>query len=247
MKILFSPSEAKYKGGTPSSINESSFMFPELFEYREETIKQYKDFINNASNDQLAKLFGTKKQDVIDYYKSNITKTELMKVIERYDGVAFDYLEYSKLKIDEKNYIDKNVIIFSNLFGPISAGDNGIPDYKLKQGEKLNTFVLESYYKNNFSNALDDYFKDEDILDLRAGFYEKFYKINKPYYSMKFIKNGKVVSHWAKAYRGIILKLLSQNNIQTFDELINMKIEKLNIEEIKEQKMKKEIIYSIND
>lgn len=247
MKILFSPSEAKYKGGIPSSINESSFMFPELFEYRKETIKQYKDFINNASNDQLAKLFGTKKQDVIDYYKSNITKTKLMKVIERYDGVAFDYLEYSKLKIDEKNYIDKNVIIFSNLFGPISAGDNGIPDYKLKQGEKLNTFVLESYYKNNFSNALDDYFKDEDILDLRAGFYEKFYKINKPYYSMKFIKNGKVVSHWAKAYRGIILKLLSQNNIQTFDELINMKIEKLNIEEIKEQKMKKEIIYSIND
>ena len=30
-----------------------------------------------------------------------------MKVIERYDGVAFDYLEYSTLKENEKLYIDK--------------------------------------------------------------------------------------------------------------------------------------------
>ncbi len=63
---------------------------------------------------------------------------------------------------------------------------------------------------------------------------------------MKFIKDGKVVSHWAKAYRGIILKLLSKNNIQTFDELMNMNIENLSIFEIKEQKNKKEIVYLIN-
>ena len=29
---------------------------------------------------------------------------------------------------------------------------------------------------DNFSKALDEYLKDEDIIDLRAGFYEKFYK-----------------------------------------------------------------------
>ena len=211
MKILFSPSEAKYKDGNDEKFNKESFIFPNLYKYRLEIIEKYQSFINNASNEQIAKLIGTKKQDVIDYYSSNIFTRNTKKVIQRYDGVAYDYLKYEELSRDEKKYIDKNVLIFSNLFGPMLAGDAGLPDYKLKQGEKLNTFVLESYYKNNFSNALDDYFKDEDILDLRAGFYEKFYKINKPYYSMKFIKNGKVVSHWAKAYRGIILKLLSQN------------------------------------
>ena len=98
---------------------------------------------------------------------------------------------------------------------------------------------------DNFSKVLDEYLKDEDIIDLRAGFYEKFYKIEKPYTTMKFIKDGKVVSHWAKAYRGIILKLLAQNDIKTIDELMNMEVKNLKIEEIKKQKIKTEIVYSI--
>ncbi len=92
---------------------------------------------------------------------------------------------------------------------------------------------------------MDEYLKDEDIIDLRAGFYEKFYKIEKPYTTMKFIKDGKVVSHWAKAYRGIILKLLAQNSVKSIDELMNMQIQSLHIEEIKKQKNKTEIVYSI--
>ncbi len=62
---------------------------------------------------------------------------------------------------------------------------------------------------------------------------------------MKFIKDGKVVSHWAKAYRGIVLKLLSMNKIKTIDELMSMQINNLKIEEIKKQNNKTEIVYSI--
>ena len=138
------------------------------------------------------------------------------------------------------------LLIFSNLMGPILAGDMGLPDYKLKQNEKIGNFELEKFYNEKFSDSLDNYLKDDDIIDLRAGFYEKFYKINKPYTTMKFIKDGKVVSHWAKAYRGVILNLLAQNNIQTIEELMNMEIEDLSIEEIKKQKLKTEIIYNIN-
>ena len=120
-----------------------------------------------------------------------------------------------------------------------------IPDYKLKQGETFNNLKIEKFYNDNFSQILDEYLQNEDIIDLRAGFYEKFYKINKPYTTMKFIKDGKVVSHWAKAYRGIILKLLSMNKIKTIDELMSMKINNLKIEEIKKQNNKTEIVYSI--
>ena len=144
-------------------------------------------------------------------------------------------------------------MIFSNLFGVLKAGDVGLPDYKLKQGETFNNLKIEKFYMDNFSFALDKYLENEDIIDLRAGFYEKFYKINKPYVTMKFIKDGKVVSHWAKAYRGIILKLLAKNSIKTIsifinssivfiEELMNMEIENLSIEEIKKQKNKTEII-----
>ncbi|WP_226812733.1 peroxide stress protein YaaA [Aliarcobacter butzleri] len=120
-----------------------------------------------------------------------------------------------------------------------------IPEYKLKQGETFDNLKIEKFYCDSFSSKLDEFLKDEDVIDLRAGFYEKFYQIKKPYTTMKFIKDGKVVSHWAKAYRGIILRLLAQNNIQNIDQLMSMEIENLSIEEIKKQKLKTEIIYSI--
>jgi len=244
MKILFSPSETKNKGGVKEKINQTSFIFPELYNFRKEAIDKYQKFIDNASDIELSKLFGTKKQDVIDYYKGNLLDKEIMKAIQRYDGVAYDYLNYNELKDNEKKYIDSNVIIFSNLYGPILASDK-IPDYKLKQTEKLDNFALENFYKEHFSKQLDEYLANEDTLDLRAGFYEKFYKIKKPYYTMKFIKNNKVVSHWAKAYRGIVLKLIAKNNIQTIDELLNLNIENLTLVEIKQIKFKNEILFSI--
>ncbi len=245
MKILFSPSEAKFNDGENKSFNKDSFIFPELFDKRLEIINMYQEYINGASKEELQKIFGTKKDDVIDYYNDDIFKRPTKKVIQRYDGVAFDYLKYEQLDATQQKYIDENVMIFSNLFGPMLCGDTGLPDYKLKQGESINGFKIENFYKENFTNALDEFLKDEDIIDLRAGFYEKFYKINKPYTTMKFIKDGKVVSHWAKAYRGIILNEMAKNNIKTIDDFLNMQVSSLKVEEIKEQKLKKEIVFSI--
>lgn len=246
MKILFSPSETKIKGGEKRIIDDNSFIFPDLFQERMNVINLYQNFINGATNKQLEKLFGTKKQEIVDYYKGNLLDKEILKAIERYDGVAFEYLEYSMLKDNQKSYIDKNVLIFSNLFGPILAGDIGLPDYKLKQNEKIGSFELEKFYNEKFTDKLNEFLEDEEIIDLRAGFYEKFYKIKKPYITMKFIKEGKVVSHWAKAYRGIILNLMAKNNIQNIQDLMNMEIKNLSIEEIKKQKIKTEIVYNIS-
>ena len=246
MKILFSPSETKKCGGKQIFFNKDSFIFPELFLKRLEIVNSYNDFLKKASKEELEKIFGTKKVDIIEKYRVDIFKAPVLKAIQRYEGVAYDYLSYNNLEKNAQKYIDENVLIFSNLFGVLKAGDNGLPDYKLKQGETFSNLKIEKFYNDNFSKVLDEYLKDEDIIDLRAGFYEKFYKIEKPYTTMKFIKDGKVVSHWAKAYRGIILKLIAQNNIKTIDELMNMEIQNLKIEEIKKQKQKTEIVYSIN-
>jgi cytoplasmic iron level regulating protein YaaA (DUF328/UPF0246 family) len=245
MKILFSPSETKYKGGDNIKLNKNSFIFPSLYDNRIEILNRYNDYINNATNDQLKKLFGTKKQDIVDYYKGDIFSKPLEKAIKRYDGVAYDYLKYNELEKIQQDYIDKNLLIFSNLFGILNAGDIGIPDYKLKQGEKIDGFVVEKYYNTKCSKIITEYLENEPIVDLRAGFYEKFYKITKPYTTMKFTKDGKVVSHWAKAYRGIVVNLMAKNNIKTTEELMNMQIPNLKIEEIKQTKLKSEIVYSI--
>lgn len=244
MKILFSPSETKIGGGDIKCIDKNSFIFPELFEKRLEILEKYNNYLKNASNNDLEKLFGTKKIEVIEKYKQDIFKSPIMKAIQRYEGVAYDYLNYNSLEVSAQKYIDENTLIFSNIFGVIKADDK-IPDYKLKQGESFENLKIDKFYSDNFSQTLDNYLLDEDILDLRAGFYEKFYTIKKPYLTMKFIKEGKVVSHFAKAYRGEILKLLALRNIKTFEQLLNLQIENLSIVEIKEQKLKKEIVYTI--
>ncbi|WP_026802748.1 YaaA family protein [Aliarcobacter lanthieri] len=245
MKILFSPSETKINGGEENGFDKNSFIFPEFFEKRLEIINSYNKFLEIASNDELSKLFGTKKKEIIEKYRIDIFKNPIMKAIKRYEGVAYDYLSYNNLEESAQKYIDNNVLIFSNLFGVLKASDK-IPDYKLKQGETFLNLKIEKFYNDNFSNILDEYLQDEDILDLRAGFYEKFYTLKKPYLTMKFIKDGKVVSHFAKAYRGKILKTLAQNSINTFADLMNLELKNLKIEEIKEQKFKREIVYSIN-
>ena len=136
MKILFSPSETKNSGGVEKIFDQNSFIFPELFNKRFEIINSYNDFLKTASIPLLEKLFGTKKVDVIEKYRQDIFKSPLLKAIQRYEGVAYDYLSYNNLEKSSQKYIDDNVLIFSNLFGVLKANDE-IPDYKLKQGESF--------------------------------------------------------------------------------------------------------------
>ena len=247
MKVLFSPAESKKSGGDYQKISHESFLFPELYPYRKEILEKYNNFIQNASYEELSKLFGIKDSKKFESYKKDIFSQPIMKPIERYDGVAYDYLNYNGLKKEAQDFIDKNVIIFSNLYGPILAGDMGIVEYKLKQGEKLDGLDLAKYYKQYFSKKLDEYLENEFILDLRAKYYEKFYLPNKEYVTCKFLKNGKVVSHWAKAYRGLILREVAQQQPQTIEEFTSMDIPNLTIREIIEKKNQKEYIYEINN
>lgn len=245
MKILLAPAETKREGGKLQPFCKDNFVFEELFEKRKEIVDTYENLVQNSSIEELSKWFGLKKEAEVKKYQASVKKAPTMKAIERYTGVAFDYLGYNELDENAQAYCDENVVLFSNLFGPILAKDL-IPDYKYKQGAKLPNVSVEKFYKENFSQALDQYLQD-DIIDLRAGFYDKFYIPKANYVTMKFIKNGKVVSHWAKAYRGMILKHMALNNIQTIDELMKMPMEGLVISEIKQMKNKKEFIYNIKE
>jgi len=242
MKILFSPSEGKTTLVTNEPINKNSFIFPELYEKRKYILDEYNNYIHSLNNEDLNHYFGIKNGTD---FKIDIFKEKTCKAIQRYDGVAYDYLEYNLLDKASQKYIDENTIIFSNLFGPIKA-DNLIPIYRMKQGRNLPNIEIDKFYKKEFSEVLDNYLKDEIILDLRAGHYDKFYK-PKNYITMKFIKNNKVVSHWAKAYRGIVLKEMAKNNIQTKQDLLNLIIPNLNLKEIQETKKKITIIYEIGE
>ena len=245
MVILFSPSEAKTKDSFYRHIDKDSLFLPELYDKRVEAMRIYQDYISKASLEEKRRFFGLKNKKLLMELNSiDIFNDKTQKAILRYTGVGYEYLQYDTLTKEAKEYIDNHMIIFSNLFGPILAKDH-IPFYKLKQGEKIGDFSFENHYKKYFSNTLDSYLKDRVIIDLRASFYQKFYIPKHNYITFKFLKNSKVVSHYAKAYRGVVAREIALNNIKNEKDLMNIEFKNLKIAEVKSIKNKKEYIFEI--
>lgn len=239
LRILFSPSEGKNPAGnaiTKELLGSNSA--------RADILNEYHSILKRADEDEITQLFGIKKFSDCRQYMQDIFSSPLMSAIERYQGVAYDYLKYSSLDENAQEYLKQNTIIFSNLYGPILGGDT-IPNYKVKQGNDIGSITPDKFYKERFSYQLDLFLAKDEILDLRAGYYDKFYKTTKSYTTLKFLKNGKTVSHWAKAYRGIVLRELAKHNITSLEEFMALEIETLSVQEIKVIKNKTEIIYNI--
>ena len=239
LKILFSPSEGKNSGGKETS--------KELLgsnEARESILAEYNSIIKRHDEEEIKALFGIKKFSDCEAYIQDLDNSLLMSAIERYQGVAYDYLKYNELNAEAQEYLKQNTIIFSNLYGPLRGGDT-IANYKVKQGNDIGSIVPDKFYKERFTYQLDLYLGKDEILDLRAGYYDKFYKVTKEYTTLKFLKNGKTVSHWAKAYRGIVLRELAKHEINSMEEFMALEIESLQVHEIKKIKNKTEIVYNI--
>ncbi|MEO1954905.1 MAG: peroxide stress protein YaaA, partial [Campylobacterales bacterium] len=131
LKILFSPSEGKNSGG-----NEIKKELLGSNDARDKILTTYNKIVNSKDEEKIKKLFGFKKWSDCEPYICDIFNSPLMCAIERYKGVAYDYLEYNSLDEDAKEYLKNNTIIFSNLYGAILGGDS-IANYKVKQGNSI--------------------------------------------------------------------------------------------------------------
>lgn len=237
---LFSPSEGKHHGG--STDQTPSLLFGT--EARMEILRAYDALVTSGDMETIKALFGYKKEQDCLPYIGPLFDAPTLPAIERYDGVAYDYLDIASLAPDAREYLYDHAIIFSNLYGPLLGGDH-IADYKVKQGNAIHGIAPDVYYKKAFSEALDTLLEAHDILDLRAGYYDKFYKPSKPFTTLKFMKEGKVVSHWAKAYRGTVLRQLALQHIDSLDDFMKLEIEGLMVNDIKQMKQKTEIVFNI--
>lgn len=246
MKILFSPSEGK----NPTKIisKEDNFDFLDTLavggEELKENVFRYMEILK-SEDDVLCKLFGSKNlnsKSILDEMLlcSNMGKSSRTEAIRLYDGVAYKALDFSHLSSNSQEYIFKNVLIFSNLFGMVRA-DDGLPFYKYNQNFKSNDFGLAQLYKK-LTPKIDRYLQDEKILDLRAEIYIKAYEFKGEHTRVEFLKNGKKVSHYAKYYRGIYLKELSEKQS---DNLEDMQIKDLELIDVKHHKNITTLIYEV--
>lgn len=259
MKILFSPSESKSDISThlplssfklDSIFKDKQFEFEKenytLYDKRNDILKTLSTKIMTANNDILRDIFGS---DEIDKYKVDFFKNPTQKAILRYTGIAYKALDYQTLNKKAQDFIDKNVMIFSNIFGVVFADDK-IPLYKLKQGKTIDNINIPKYYKTYFSQALDIFLKDEEIIDLRAEFYTKFYSVKNNFYTFKFVKNGKTINHYSKHYRGLFLRdlaILSQNKNININDFLSYVDKNFVIIQTQKDKNKTTIVVEIKE
>lgn len=218
MIALFSPSEGKnflhYKFNLypPLALKSLSFAGADK-SLRAQVIAAYLESLKDKKN--LGQLFGTKRidEDMLTMCQ-NLCTSPTIQTLRLYDGVAYQALDIENQEKHIQNLLFEYVIVFSNLFGVLKGGDK-IPFYHLKQGTFVNGYSLKNYYAN-FEHELDSWIGKEEVLDLRAEFYQKFYTPKTCHYIPRFYKNGKKMSHYTKLYRGHFLRqvasiLLSNN------------------------------------
>ncbi len=228
---LLSPAESKEAGGSLAPISPKSFIFPALYEKRVELLKKFEEYKKSLDDKALLEFFELKTLDEKSEYRDSIFELSAEKAVLRYSGVAYKALDFYSLPAEVKKYILDNVVIFSNLFGPVLAGDE-LPNYKLKQGAKIGGIDAAKHYKKEFSNVLDDMFDGCELIDLLAGYYEKFYTPKVRTLKPKFLKGGKVVSHNAKEHRGLFLRAIAKANAASINDVLALKIEGLKLIEI---------------
>lgn len=244
MTVLFSPSEGKAISNTnPFDIHNLPFGNT-LSNLREDILQRYISILN-SSDEILSIHTGLKDENELSQLR-NTSLSNGTSALFRYTGVGYKYLNPTTINKSALDFLYHNLIIFSNLFGPIYGGSI-IPYYKLKQGQSLNGFKSENYFKPLLNPLLDAQLAGDFVLDLRAGFYEKFYLPKIQYSTMQFYKDGKKVSHWAKAYRGKVLRLLSQLQPNSQSEFEQISFEGLQIKEILRQKNATHYCFDIID
>ena len=206
MKILIPPSEGK------SKIKPQEVKFADTGFIFERSVKQVVRLLNLIDNEDLRSIYGTSQEKSELFHRQNedIFKSRCAPAINRYTGVVYQHLEWESLTKEAKEYMEKNVFIFSGLFGmttPLTL----IPDYKLK----MNVLSLQYHWAPILTDAL----KNEDLIfDLLPQVYRKAYVPNKNTIQIEFKVEGKgstrSAGHFGKAVKGKFIRFLSLNQIE---------------------------------
>ena len=115
-----------------------------------------------------ARLLGVKGQALAAATDANrsLAIAPTRPAIERYTGVLYDALDYPSLPAAHKQRVDRQVRIFSGLWGVVAPSDP-MPDYKLKMGANLGRLGrLSTWWRPAVTAALAEEIDDRTVWDL---------------------------------------------------------------------------------
>ncbi|MBC8194201.1 MAG: peroxide stress protein YaaA [Acidimicrobiia bacterium] len=227
--ILLPPSEGKATGGDGVPWREAVQSFPELTGSRDEVIAALTRAMK-GSVEERSKILGVGAARTAEATTANLAvgSSSTLPAIERYTGVLYDALGYTSLSAALRRRVDRQVVIFSGLWGVLRPTDQ-IPDYKLKMGASLPGFgkparfwkpvitgqlagtdVVWDLLPNEHSAAWDPTVAGQRI---RVRFLDEVDRGGE--------RRLVVVSHWNKLLKGSLVRFLAESRADDPGQLVD--------------------------
>lgn len=228
MKIVISPAKSlDFETRIPISEFSQPFFTEEMTEInsvmKELTPKELADLMNIS--DKLAELNWQRNQA----FSLPFLTENARQAIYTFNGDVYEGLDIHSLDTQEVNRLQKSLRILSGLYGVLKPLDL-IQPYRLEMGtklkigkkrnlydfwkEKITHYLNEELTENElFINlASNEYFDSVEVKNLKTNVITPVFKDWKG-------DSLKVISFYAKKARGLMVRYIIKNNIQTFEEL----------------------------
>ncbi|MGY1689374.1 peroxide stress protein YaaA [Geodermatophilus sp. SYSU D01105] len=218
MLVLLPPSETKAPGGDGDPLDLHALSSPELTPVRTELAKTLADLAADLPASRAALGLSAKQDDEIARNAALFTGPT-MPALERYTGVLYDALDIRSLTRAQRSRADRRLAVGSALFGLV-RGTDAIPAYRLSAGSALPGLpTLRTLWRPVLGPVLAAV--DELVVDLRSGSYAALAPVlgavTVDVLSERPDGTRAVVSHFNKAHKGRIARLLATTTAEPAD------------------------------
>lgn len=214
MLVLLPPSETKAIGGEGAPLDLDALSFPELNPVRDKLVSALADLAKDTEASLKALDISERQVDEVQR-NAELRTSGTTPALLRYTGVLYDNLDFTTLKKADQERAYQRLAIASALFGAIRGGDS-VPAYRLSGGSTLPSHgSLRTLWKPVLEPVLRE--ADEFVVDLRSGAYSSLAKVPHAVVVRVVTSEGKVVSHFNKAHKGRLARVLASSRAEPSD------------------------------
>jgi cytoplasmic iron level regulating protein YaaA (DUF328/UPF0246 family) len=216
--LLLPPSETKAPGGDGAPLDLAALTAPGLTNVRTEIAESLVKLADDVPAARAA-LGLSAAQDAEIARNAELWTSPTRPAIERYTGVLYDALDVRTMTRAQRARAGRRLAVGSALFGLVRAEDP-IPAYRLSAGSALPGLpTLRAMWKPALSTVLAAV--DELVVDLRSGAYAALAPVpgavTLEVLSERPDGSRSVVSHFNKAHKGRVARLLALSTAEPSD------------------------------
>ena len=235
MKIIISPAKSlDFESEVPTSL----YTQPRFLEQSNKLAKKLKTLSKNKIGDlmSISEALSQLNYERNQTWETPFTTDNAKQAIYSFTGAVFMGIDVNSLEEEKIPVLQERLRILSGLYGLLKPLDL-IQPYRLEMGTRLKVGKTENLYKfwdDILADSLNEELKEDELLvNLASTEYfkalpKKVLKVPMITPVFKDFKNGqyKTIMTYTKKARGLMVRYIIDNNVNTIEELKGFNIER---------------------